>query len=72
MLHQAAIGWFEGASNYSCTINITDENWNDTFRIPVSATVDGKVDGDVDLSFTLKMTKDGAIQHTDKIPVSHS
>ena len=69
MMHQAAIAWFDGASNYSCTINITNDNWNDTFTVPVAATVDGKKDGDISASFTIKMTKDGDIYHTDKIPV---
>jgi hypothetical protein len=69
MLHQAVIGWSEHASDYSCTINVTSENWNSTFMVPVAATVDGKSDRDVDLNFTLKMVANGDTRNSTKVPV---
>ncbi|ELT95338.1 hypothetical protein CAPTEDRAFT_211586 [Capitella teleta] len=69
MIHQAAIGWSEHASEHSCIIQITEENWNTTFSVPVSATVDGKSDKDIPLNFTLKMVANGETRNSTKVPM---
>jgi hypothetical protein len=71
MIKQAVIGWHENAINESGIIHITESNWNQTFMVPVRASIDGKLDGDVtDASFTLKLKAGFITQQTIKIPLS--
>ena len=71
MIKQAVIGWHENAVNNSGILTLTNDNWNQTFSIPLKATVDGKLDGNIqDASFTLKLKAGFFTLQTLKIPVS--
>lgn len=70
MINQAVIGWHDQAESASCIINVTNSNWNATYRVPVQATVDHKVDGDFNITFTTKLVAGGTIKHTTKLEVS--
>ena len=70
-INQLAIGWHEHAVNASGIIVLERSNWEDTFRVPVVATVDHKVEVDnyTEVNFTIKMVVDGSIDNTTKILV---
>ena len=71
MINQAVIGWHDHASECgSCLVNLTNDNWNETFRVPIRATVDHKIDGDFNGSMTIKMVAGGNVKHTLKLEVS--
>ena len=82
MIDQAVIGWHDHAINDSCRILVNNDNWNDTYRLPVRAVVDGKAaftytdsSGTVTVdrytgNLNIKVVVDGATRYTRRINVS--
>jgi len=70
---QSVIGWHDHAGNDSCTVTLGANNWNETFSIPVRATIDSKADSDIsegELDFTLKLRAGFRTILTEKIPMA--
>ena len=63
------IGYHDHAVNQSGVIHLDSSNWNETFYIPIMASIDTKADGDYESEVTIKLRAGTILRENVKIPV---
>ncbi len=69
-LRQVVTGEYDHTGNAAGNLRITDDNWDTTYRVPLLAAVDHRVDNDVEnISLTIKMVVNGETVNNTKLQV---